>query len=192
MACSVHGLLPVVCSRQIATPLEVQFVDSAHSMVIHNTGVLNGPDVLAVNTVAPFVLTAIMRKPRRLIYPTRWTRRLRRWPPRRRRSPRGAGLLRRPPAPGPAPVHRFLPELIDLIWTRQIDPGRCSTSNCRSTEPPRATRRWTSARPSRSCSAPDLDTKAWFITSAGRGTGVDVAQAAPLSTGHVMHVPCRW
>ena len=36
--------------------------------VIHNAGVLNGPDVLAVNTVAPFVLTAIMRKPRRLIY----------------------------------------------------------------------------------------------------------------------------
>jgi len=24
---------------------------------------------------------------------------------------------------GPAPVRRFLPELIDLIWTRQIDPG---------------------------------------------------------------------
>jgi NAD(P)-dependent dehydrogenase (short-subunit alcohol dehydrogenase family) len=36
--------------------------------VIHNAGVLNGPDVLAVNTVAPFVLTAIMRKPHRLIY----------------------------------------------------------------------------------------------------------------------------
>ena len=36
--------------------------------VIHNAGVLNAPDVLAVNTVAPFVLTAIMRKPRRLIY----------------------------------------------------------------------------------------------------------------------------
>jgi threonine dehydrogenase-like Zn-dependent dehydrogenase len=25
---------------------------------------------------------------------------------------------------GPAPVRRFLPELIDLIWNRQIDPGR--------------------------------------------------------------------
>jgi threonine dehydrogenase-like Zn-dependent dehydrogenase len=25
---------------------------------------------------------------------------------------------------GPAPVHRFLPELIDLIWNRQIDPGK--------------------------------------------------------------------
>src|SRR5918998_1606788 len=25
---------------------------------------------------------------------------------------------------GPAPVRRFLPELIDLIWSRQIDPGK--------------------------------------------------------------------
>ena len=25
---------------------------------------------------------------------------------------------------GPAPVRRFLPELIDLIWRREIDPGR--------------------------------------------------------------------
>lgn len=25
---------------------------------------------------------------------------------------------------GPAPVRRFLPELIDLIWSRTIDPGR--------------------------------------------------------------------
>jgi threonine dehydrogenase-like Zn-dependent dehydrogenase len=25
---------------------------------------------------------------------------------------------------GPAPVRRFLPELIDLVWNREIDPGR--------------------------------------------------------------------
>ena len=25
---------------------------------------------------------------------------------------------------GPAPVRRFLPKLIDLIWNRQIDPGK--------------------------------------------------------------------
>jgi threonine dehydrogenase-like Zn-dependent dehydrogenase len=25
---------------------------------------------------------------------------------------------------GPAPVRRFLPELVDLIWNREIDPGR--------------------------------------------------------------------
>jgi NAD(P)-dependent dehydrogenase (short-subunit alcohol dehydrogenase family) len=36
--------------------------------VVHNAGVLDGPDVLAVNTVAPFVLTAMLRKSCRLIY----------------------------------------------------------------------------------------------------------------------------
>jgi threonine dehydrogenase-like Zn-dependent dehydrogenase len=25
---------------------------------------------------------------------------------------------------GPAPVRRFLPQLIDLIWNREIDPGK--------------------------------------------------------------------
>jgi threonine dehydrogenase-like Zn-dependent dehydrogenase len=25
---------------------------------------------------------------------------------------------------GPSPVRRFLPELIDLIWNRQVDPGK--------------------------------------------------------------------
>ena len=25
---------------------------------------------------------------------------------------------------GPAPVRRFMPELIDLIWNRRINPGR--------------------------------------------------------------------
>ena len=25
---------------------------------------------------------------------------------------------------GPAPVRQYLPELVDLIWTRQINPGR--------------------------------------------------------------------
>ena len=32
---------------------------------------------------------------------------------------------------GPAPVRRFLPELIDVILRREIDPARCSTWNCR-------------------------------------------------------------
>lgn len=36
--------------------------------VIHNAGVLQGPDVLAVNVVAPYVLGALMRPPRRAIY----------------------------------------------------------------------------------------------------------------------------
>jgi len=36
--------------------------------VIHNAGVFSGPHVLMVNTVAPFLLTALIQRPRRLIY----------------------------------------------------------------------------------------------------------------------------
>lgn len=34
------------------------------------------------------------------------------------------------------PYDGFLPELIELIWNRMIDPGRCSTSNFPSSKPP--------------------------------------------------------
>ena len=36
--------------------------------VIHNAGVLRGPAVLAVNVVAPYLLTALVERPRRLVY----------------------------------------------------------------------------------------------------------------------------
>ncbi|MFE4543837.1 SDR family NAD(P)-dependent oxidoreductase [Arthrobacter sp. NPDC056727] len=36
--------------------------------VIHNAGVYSGSEVLAVNTVAPYVLTALLARPRRLVY----------------------------------------------------------------------------------------------------------------------------
>jgi NAD(P)-dependent dehydrogenase (short-subunit alcohol dehydrogenase family) len=36
--------------------------------VIHNAGVYSGPQVLPVNTVAPYLLTALIRRPKRLIY----------------------------------------------------------------------------------------------------------------------------
>ncbi|ACL66731.1 short-chain dehydrogenase/reductase SDR [Anaeromyxobacter dehalogenans 2CP-1] len=36
--------------------------------VIHNAGVYSGPSVLPVNAVAPYVLTALMPRPERLIY----------------------------------------------------------------------------------------------------------------------------
>lgn len=36
--------------------------------VIHNAGVYSGPAVLPVNVVAPYVLTALVRRPRRLIH----------------------------------------------------------------------------------------------------------------------------
>jgi NAD(P)-dependent dehydrogenase (short-subunit alcohol dehydrogenase family) len=36
--------------------------------VIHNAGVFRSPQVLTVNVVAPYLLTALMERPRRLIY----------------------------------------------------------------------------------------------------------------------------
>jgi NAD(P)-dependent dehydrogenase (short-subunit alcohol dehydrogenase family) len=36
--------------------------------VIHNAGVYTGPQVLAVNVVAPYLLTALLNRPQRLIY----------------------------------------------------------------------------------------------------------------------------
>lgn len=36
--------------------------------VIHNAGVYSGPAVLVVNVVAPYVLTALVQRPRRLVY----------------------------------------------------------------------------------------------------------------------------
>lgn len=36
--------------------------------VIHNAGVYSGPNVLAVNTVAPYLLTALIGRPQRLVY----------------------------------------------------------------------------------------------------------------------------
>ena len=36
--------------------------------VIHNAGVIGGPHVLAVNVVAPYLLTALVDRPQRLIY----------------------------------------------------------------------------------------------------------------------------
>ena len=36
--------------------------------VIHNAAVLNGRDVLPVNMVAPYLLTALINRPRRLVY----------------------------------------------------------------------------------------------------------------------------
>jgi NAD(P)-dependent dehydrogenase (short-subunit alcohol dehydrogenase family) len=36
--------------------------------VIHNAGVISGPHVLPVNVVAPYLLTALIRRPQRLVY----------------------------------------------------------------------------------------------------------------------------
>src|SRR5947209_4110886 len=36
--------------------------------VIHNAGVYTGPHILLINTVAPYLLTALIERPQRLIY----------------------------------------------------------------------------------------------------------------------------
>jgi NAD(P)-dependent dehydrogenase (short-subunit alcohol dehydrogenase family) len=36
--------------------------------VIHNAGVVSGPEVLPVNVVAPYLLTALIHRPQRLVY----------------------------------------------------------------------------------------------------------------------------
>jgi threonine dehydrogenase-like Zn-dependent dehydrogenase len=56
---------------------------------------------------------------------------------------------------GPAPVRRFLPQLVDLIWNGDINPGKVSISPSRSTKSRRATAPWTNAVPSRRCCGPE-------------------------------------
>src|SRR5205085_5282357 len=36
--------------------------------VIHNAGVISGPNVLPINVVAPYLLTALIERPQRLVY----------------------------------------------------------------------------------------------------------------------------
>ena len=57
---------------------------------------------------------------------------------------------------GPAPVRRFLPDLMDLIWNRDDRPRQgLRPRHCRWPRPPRDTGPWTSGGRSRSCCAPD-------------------------------------
>ena len=57
---------------------------------------------------------------------------------------------------GPAPVRAYLPHLLDLVWRRQVDPGKVFdlTSRCRRL--PRPIGPWTSDAPSRCSSSPEL------------------------------------
>lgn len=70
---------------------------------------------------------------------------------------------------GPAPVRRFLPDLMDLVLTRKINPEKCSTSNCRSTTSPKATAPWTSAARSRRCCRCEASGDLRFAAAADRG-----------------------
>lgn len=52
-------------TRSVAT--QVNRLGSMHA-AIHNAGVIRGPHLLPVNVVAPYLLTALIERPRRLIY----------------------------------------------------------------------------------------------------------------------------
>lgn len=52
---------------QVVAMAETASALGPYDAVIHNAGVLTGPDVLAVNVVAPFVLSALMARPARVI-----------------------------------------------------------------------------------------------------------------------------
>jgi len=52
---------------------------------------------------------------------------------------------------GPAPVRRYLPDLIKLVWDRKIDPGKVFDMTCLSTRWRKPTARWMSAARSRRC-----------------------------------------
>jgi hypothetical protein len=56
------------------------------------------------------------------------------------------------PRGGPAPVRAYLRELTASLEAGRIDPRRSSIWHCRSRMSPTATRRWTSAAPSKSFS----------------------------------------
>jgi NAD(P)-dependent dehydrogenase (short-subunit alcohol dehydrogenase family) len=65
-ACGVVGdLADLEQVRDLAAQVNEIGVPDA---VIHNAGVLNGPALLTVNTVAPYLLTALIHRPHRLIY----------------------------------------------------------------------------------------------------------------------------
>jgi threonine dehydrogenase-like Zn-dependent dehydrogenase len=60
---------------------------------------------------------------------------------------------------GPAPVRRFLPELIKLICNQTIDPGKVFDLTLPLGEAAEGYARWTSAVPSRLCCAPESLTR---------------------------------
>ena len=56
---------------------------------------------------------------------------------------------------GPAPVRAYLPHLLDLVLTRQINPGKVFDLTLPCPRWPRPTARWTNAAPSRCSSSPE-------------------------------------
>jgi NAD(P)-dependent dehydrogenase (short-subunit alcohol dehydrogenase family) len=74
---AVHDLLDRGAARVVGDLSDMEqtrsIADQANDLgqmdaVIHNAGVLNGRDVLPVNVVAPYLLTALITRPGRLVY----------------------------------------------------------------------------------------------------------------------------
>jgi len=74
---AVHDLLDRGAARVVGDLSDTEqtrsIADQANDLgqmdaVIHNAGVLNGRDVLPVNVVAPYLLTALITRPGRLVY----------------------------------------------------------------------------------------------------------------------------
>jgi len=65
----VHGAIFGDLARSDETARVAEQADSfgPFDAVIHNAGTMNREDALAVNTIAPFVLTALMARPSRII-----------------------------------------------------------------------------------------------------------------------------
>jgi threonine dehydrogenase-like Zn-dependent dehydrogenase len=84
---------------------------------------------------------------------------------------------------GPAPVRRFLPDLIQLIWDRTIDPGKVFDLTLPLDQAPEGSRPCTNAAPPRCCSPSEHTT-----TRERKGDPVDspATQPARLSTVETM------
>lgn len=64
---------------------------------------------------------------------------------------------------GPAPVRRYLPRLIDLVWNKTIDPGKVFDLTLPLDQVAEDTARWTSAgRSRRCCVREDLNGKGFW------------------------------
>jgi threonine dehydrogenase-like Zn-dependent dehydrogenase len=82
----------------------------------------------------------------------------------------------------PAPVRRFLPQLIDLAWKGRSNRERSSTLRCLSNKWRRATAQWTNAAPSKRCCVRNA-------LSYGRNTNCASASSMGISPFPSSHSP---
>jgi len=113
---------------------------------------------------------------------------------------------------GPAPVRRYLPELIDLVWKRKINPGKVFDLTLPLEQVARVTARWMSVARSRRCCVHDatplhdlkvlnkpagaerMDThgRADFTGKVAFVTGARAASAVQRRWRSLARVPASW